>query len=307
MKILVTGSSGTIGTRLCEMLDDHHDVIGTDIKRNSWKPELNSRTDFVDLTKAEELVRLPSDVDMVIHFGANARVYDLVKKPELAMDNILMTFNVLEFMRGNGIGKIIFASSRETYGNIMSGRPVSEGEVRLENCESPYSASKITGEAMIQAYARVYDMGYVIVRFSNVYGMYDDSDRVVPLWIRQCLKGEDLVVYGKDKVLDFTYIDDAVDGVIRIIDSFDRVEGNTINLGSGKGQKLLDVATGIKSVLQSDNGLIMEENRAGEVWKYEADISKAVELLHYQPTVAIEEGLERTVRWYNEFGMLGSK
>jgi len=295
----LTGSSGTIGTRLFETLLGKHEMVGVDIRQNKWKSELNGRTVIADLRKSEELAKLPTDFDMVIHFAANARVYELVKDPQLALDNIIMTFNVLEYMRKNNISRVMFASSREAYGNIMDSEAISEEMVRVENCESPYAASKISGEAMVQSYSRVYGVRFVILRFSNVYGMYDDSDRVVPLWIRQCIKGEDLTVYGRDKSLDFTYIDDTIEGVVKAIDRFDEVKGSIFNLSYGDEVSLLSVAKLLKQLLHSNNGTIMKGSRLGEVWKFEANISKAKSLLGYKPKIAIEEGLGRTVKWYN--------
>ena len=303
MRILLTGSSGTIGTRLFETLLGKHETVGVDIRQNKWKSELNGRTVIADLRKSEELAKLPTDFDMVIHFAANARVYELVKDPQLALDNIIMTFNVLEYMRKNNISRVMFASSREAYGNIMDSEAISEEMVRVENCESPYAASKISGEAMIQSYSRVYGVRLVILRFSNVYGMYDDSDRVVPLWIRQCMKGEDLTVYGRDKSLDFTYIDDTIEGVVKAIDRFDEVKGSIFNLSYGDEVSLLSVAKLLKQLLHSNNGTIIKGSRLGEVWKFEANISKAKSLLGYKPRIGIEEGLDRTVKWYN--GMIG--
>ena len=300
MKILITGSSGTIGTRLFEHLLPKHEVVGTDVIRNKWQPQLNTRTIRLDLRKGKALDSLPTDFDLVIHLAANARVYELVKDPQRALDNIVINFNVLEFMRRNSIGKIVFASSRETYGNIMGEKAIAEDMVRLENCESPYSASKVTGEALTHAYSRVYGMDFVIVRFSNIYGMYDDSDRVIPLWLRQCSKNEDIIVYGKEKVLDFTYIDDAVAAVTSIIDRFAKVKGNTFNIASGKGVNLLSIARRIKELLKASSHIIKANNRPGEVWKFEADISRARRLLNYKPKIDIEEGLKKTAAWYQK-------
>ncbi|MDY6833651.1 MAG: NAD-dependent epimerase/dehydratase family protein [Chloroflexota bacterium] len=301
MKILLTGSSGMVGTRLFEVLLPYHKVTGLDVEPNKWNPKLDESTIRIDLMHRDNLNILPSDYDLVIHFAANARVYDLVTEPDLALENIIMTFNVLEFARNRGIKRMMFASSREAYGNIMLLGPVSEDRVQLENCESPYSASKVGGEAMMQAYSKVYGLETVIVRFSNVYGMYDDSDRVIPLWIRKCLKGEDLIAFGEHKVLDFTYIDDAVAGVSEIINRFSEVAGQTFNIASGKGTLLLNVAQKIQKLLRATNRILVKESRPGEVWKYQADISKARELLSYRPMVSLSEGLEKTVEWYSQY------
>ena len=301
MNILITGSSGTIGTRLYERLLAGHAgdrIIGLDIRDSQWQPSYNERLYHIDLRRPEELARLEEPIDMVVHLAANARVYDLVETPALAFDNMMTTFNTLEYMRKRQIRKIILASSSETYGNIMAGEAIAENRVALENCESPYAASKITGEALLHAYRRAYGIDGVIVRFSNVYGMYDDSNRVIPLWIRQCLRNEDLVVFGKDKSLDFTYIDDAVTGVVSIIDRFDRVKGDTFNIASGEEVSLVAVAEMIRQRLVAHNGITMGSNRPGEVWKYRADITRARERLGFTPTVGIEAGMTKTIAWY---------
>lgn len=300
MKVLITGSSGTIGTRLMEtLLSEGFEVIGVDKVKNKWITSLNKKIVIADLSKKENLSLLPKNVDIVIHFAANARVYELVKNPDMAMENIAVTYNVLEYMRQNKIEKIIFSSSRETYGNLLKDSKITEDQVRLENCESPYSASKIAGEVLIESYNKCFGIEFVIARFSNVYGMYDDSDRVIPLWIKQMRRNEGIVVFGKDKVLDFTYIDDTVLGIIKILNNFDKLKGETFNLAYGKGIKIIDVANSLKKLLTSTSNVKIEGNRTGEVWKFEADISKANKLFGFSPKVSFEEGLRRTVEWYS--------
>ena len=301
MRILITGSSGTAGTRLFEQLLKRHEVTGVDTKRNTWHPYLNAHTINADLRKKRDILKLPKNFDIVIHLAANARVYELVKEPELAFDNILIHFNVLEFIRQNNLKRIIFASSRETYGNIAIRGTISEDMAKIENCESPYSASKISGEAMTRAYNEVYGIDFIIARFSNVYGMYDNSDRVIPLWIRQTLRGDKLVVYGKKKFLDFTYIDDTIDGITKMIDQFDNAKGTTLNIAYGKGLDLVSVAQGIRKLLKAKNEIVIEESRPGEVWRFEGNITKAKELLGYEPETGIEDGLKKTVAWYKDF------
>jgi UDP-glucose 4-epimerase len=301
MHILITGSSGTIGTRLFEaLLQKGYEVTGIDRRPNKWNPSLNARTRLVDMLDKGALSRVAGDFDMLIHLAANARVYDLVKMPELALENTVTAFNALEFARARGIKKLMFSSSRETYGNIKDGGAIAEDAVRIERCESAYAASKLSGEAYFHSYAVCYGMQNLILRFSNVYGMYDDSDRVIPLWIRQLKRNEDITVFGKEKTLDFTHIDDCVGGVVQAVEKFGAVAGNTLNMAYGEDVTLLHVAERLQKLLGAKSKLIVKGNRTGEVWKFRADISRAKKLLGYSPKVSIDEGLARAVAWYGE-------
>lgn len=298
-KILVTGSSGTIGTRLCQkLLENKYDFIGIDWKKNKWDKEIEKRTIHLDLrNKSLVFKKLPNNVDIVIHLAANARVYNLVLDPALAIDNIITTFNILEFVRLNKIKKVIFASSREIYGN--SPKIVhKEDNARIDFIESSYSASKLSGEALIRAYSNCYGIDFMILRFSNVYGMYDDSDRVIPLFIKRANENKDLIIYGKDKILDFTYIDDTVDGIISAIKNFETVKNQVFNIASGKGTNIIDVAKLIIKSMGSKSRIILKETRKGEVMKYIANIQKAKRFLNYQPKTDIRDGIIKTIKWF---------
>ncbi|MFH0851538.1 MAG: NAD-dependent epimerase/dehydratase family protein, partial [Candidatus Peregrinibacteria bacterium] len=300
MKILVTGSSGTIGTRLCErLLEEGHEVIGVDWEPNKWQPAIEKMTVRVDLRHEAELIKLPTNVDCVIHLAANARVYELVEHPDRARDNMLTTFNILEWARKNKVKQFIFASSRECYGNSGQEK-YREDMVRVENCESPYTAGKIAGEALVESYRRCYGMETAVIRFSNVYGMYDDSERVVPLFIRQTRKNQPLVVFGKDKSLDFTYIDDAVEGVLLILQNFTKANGQTFNLAFGEAHSIMELAELIKSLMKSSSTITTQSSRTGEVTRYTADISKARKILGFSPKVPFAEGVKRSVEWYSK-------
>lgn len=299
MKILVTGSSGSIGTRVCEeLIATGHEVVGADWKPNQWNTEVDKLTINVDLRdEAKTAAALSVDIDMVIHLAANARVYNLIQDPFLARDNFDTLFSVLEFVRKNDVKKFIFASSREVYGNATS-TSCKEEDANFSNSESPYTASKVGGEAVVHAYHRCYGVPFVILRFANVYGLYDDSDRVVPLFIKKCARGEDLSVFGEGKTLDFTHSDDIATGVLSAIEKFDEVKNETFNISYGVGTTIVDLAKLIATEMETDNKVQIEENRAGEVINSVIDITKAKERLHFKPSVPIEPGIKKTIAWY---------
>jgi len=299
LKVLVTGSSGTIGNCLCETLLERNAVlVGVDIKhQNQWNDEVHQRTIRVDLRDSSGFEKLPLDIDVIVHFAANARVYNLVKDPDLAKDNFMMLYNVLEFARKNNIKKVLFSSSREVYGN--SGRILhSEDEAFVKDCESPYTATKVAGEALIHSYQQCYGIEFIVVRFSNVYGKFDYSDRVVPLFILKALQGENIHIYGESKILDFTYVEDTVDGVVKALEHFEISKNEVYNIATQKGHSIKDVAQLVKELTNSNSKLCCEPNRTGEVCRFIADISKARAVLKYDPKVTLAEGVTKTVEWY---------
>lgn len=301
-RILITGSSGTVGTRLFEsLLERGFDVTGADWRENRWCPELNKKTLSVDLRDREAVLKnLPENTDMVVHLAANARVHNLVQDPSLALDNLITLFNVTDYVRLRSIPRLIFASSREVYGEVVD-EPYGEGEIILENCENPYAASKVGGEAMIHSFANCFKIGYVIVRLSNVYGMYDNSDRVIPLFIRNCLQGSNLQVFGREKLLDFIHIDDAIHGVGLCIDNFDALRGGIFNISSGTGTSILGLAERICAETGASIKIDVKDNRPGEVMRFVSAIDKARTRLGFEPKIGIGAGIARSVTWYRNF------
>lgn len=297
MKILVTGAAGTIGTRLCEILrQEGAEVIGVDRGPTKWLA-VDSVSHRADLRYMDQVLALPADADIIVHLAANARVHELVQHPEKALENLITVFNILEFARQKGIKKFIFSSSRETYGNTGK-KSYTEDMVRIENCESPYTASKIAGEALVESYRRCYDIDFVILRFSNVYGMYDRSVRVIPNFFKQARANEPMTVYGQDKCLDFTYIDDAVTGIRAAMEKFDEAKNDVYNIACGKGTTLMHLAERIKELTGSSSPIEAVNSRRGEITRYVANIRKARRVLGYIPKVPFEEGIVKTVEWY---------
>jgi UDP-glucose 4-epimerase len=305
MNVLITGSSGQIGTNLgLALLARGDQVQGIDRRANTW-------TDRIP-TKSLDLVRVkfedfPTDreFDVVVHLAANAKVFALVENPQGAMDNITVAFNVLEYCRRTRT-PIVFASSREVYGDIHR-HITHEAAADFVVAESPYSASKIAGEALVYSYAQCYDLPFLVFRYSNVYGRFDNDlermERVIPLFVDRIGRGEPIVVFGKEKVLDFTYVDDCVAGTRAGIDALvqNRVVGQTINLACGQGNSLVDVVNIIALALGRKPNVRYEPSRSGEVTRYVADITKAKSLLGYEPQVPLSEGLPRGIEWARGF------
>jgi nucleoside-diphosphate-sugar epimerase len=311
MRVLVTGSSGQIGTNLAlRLLRDGHEVFGVDKRQNTWTDEF--RYLLQDL--AGHYAAFPGgingveypDVDVVVHLAAHAKVHQLVRQPHRALENVVMTFNVLEYARQQQL-PIVFSSSREVYGDVHRFEEYPEQVADFAFTESTYSASKISGEALIYSYARCYGLPYLVFRFSNVYGRFDNDltrmVRVIPLFIHSMLRDEPITIYGgTDKTLDFTYVDDCVEGIVRGVEALadSRIANQTINLAYGRGNTLVHCAELIASELDVRPDVTLAPSLLGEVTHYVADLSKARELLDYDPQVPLDEGISRAVAWFRE-------
>jgi UDP-glucuronate 4-epimerase len=312
MRILVTGSSGQIGTNLGQRLQRQgHEVFGIDKRLNTWTDDF--RYLLQDLSGHYPSfpggiggVEYP-DVDLVVHLAAHAKVHQLVRQPHRALENAVMTFNVLEFCRQQNL-PIGFSSSREVYGDVhrFAAGEASEASADFAYTESTYSASKIAGEAFVYSYARCYGLRYLVFRFSNVYGRYDNDlarmVRVLPLFIHTMLRDEPVTVFGQEKTLDFTYVDDCIDGITQGIEALaeGRVVNETINLAYGNGNSLVHAAELIAAELGVEPKIALAPSLLGEVTHYVADLTKARELLGYDPAVPLEEGISRAVAWFKQ-------
>jgi nucleoside-diphosphate-sugar epimerase len=308
MKILITGSSGQIGTNLgLALLERGDTVLGIDHRANTWTDRIE--TVNLDLARAE-IADLPSGpFDVVLHLAAHAKVYELVEHPERAMENIQMLFTVLEYCRRHEF-PIIFSSSREVYGDIHH-HITHESLADFVVAESPYSASKISGEALVYSYFQCYQLPHLVFRFSNVYGRFDNDakrmERVIPLFIDRINRGEPITVFGRDKVLDFTYVDDCVQGVMKGVAALTerRLSAQTINLAYGQGWTLVDLVNLVSLGLGKTPQVTYQPSRPGEVMRYVADIGQARKLLGYQPETPLSGGIPKTIQWWRESGALG--
>jgi UDP-glucose 4-epimerase len=308
MRILITGSSGQIGTNLAlRCLELGHEVAGIDCRANGWTDAFACT--IGDLTRPLADGSWPGAFaggrpirpDVVVHLAAHAKVHQLVQQPGRALENVAMVHHALEYCRRHAV-PIVFASSREVYGDLPRER-VGEADADFRATASPYAASKIAGESMVYAYARNYGLPYLVFRLSNVYGRCDNDlermERVVPLFIRRIAEGRQVTVFGTEKILDFTYVDDCVDGITAGIERLaaGRLGGETFNLAFGEGHSLTQLAEWIGEATGARPRVVLERPRAGEVIRYVADIGKARAMLGYAPRVGLREGLRRAVAW----------
>jgi nucleoside-diphosphate-sugar epimerase len=308
LNILITGSSGQIGTNLgLRLLSEGHSVLGIDRRKNTWTSDIPTRD--VDLTgdcvgRVLELIR-GFKIELIVHLAAYAKVYELVREPSRALENVGMTFKAAESARLAGI-PIIFGSSREVYGDIRQ-------HITDESCadfvvaESPYSASKIAGEAFIYSYSQCYGLPYIVFRFSNVYGRFDNDlermERVTPLFIKRISQEQPIIIHGREKILDFTYVDDCVNGICQGIQKLlsGEIKNQTINLACGEGNSLELLATLIGKAVGVEPQITFTPTQPGEITRYIADITKAKELLGYTPQTPLTEGIPKAIAWSRDF------
>ena len=310
MKILITGSSGQIGTNLgLALLRRGDEVLGLDIRPNRWTTELPTRlVDLVAVARRQASIELPFRPDLIVHLAAYAKVHELVLDPAKALENMEMAAAVFEIAR-RAKTPVIFGSSREVYGDIQH-HLTNESMTDFVVAKSPYSASKIAGEALLSSYARCYELPTLVFRFSNVYGRFDNDldrmERVIPLFVRKIYDGLPITIYGRNKMLDFTYVDDCVAGLVAGIGALleGRIVNQTFNLAYGQGQTLSDLVTLIELASGRKAQATFAEAWPGEVTRYIADIGKATQLLGYRPQTPLTAGIVKYLEWLRETNWL---
>ena len=310
MKVLITGASGQIGTNLALALIGRGDtVVGVDKRPNEWTDSFETHiVDLVELARRRQPIDVGFEPDLIVHLAAWAKVFQLVKEPGKALENVEMVFPALELARARHV-PIMFGSSREVYGDLHR-HVTDESMADFVVAESPYSASKVAGEAFFYSYARCYDIPYLVFRFSNVYGRYDNDlermERVIPLFVRSIHDEQPITVFGREKMLDFTHVDDCVAGVVAGIDALigGSLIGETINLAYGQGQTLFDLVGLIELAVGKQAKATYEQSQAGEVTRYVADIGKARKVLGYEPKIPLTQGIAAYVNWLRQSGWL---
>ncbi|MHA1653250.1 MAG: GDP-mannose 4,6-dehydratase [Candidatus Thorarchaeota archaeon] len=316
--IVVTGGAGFIGSHLCEALlnndfsviciDDFSDYYSPRIKRHNISGlQENPRFRLIeaDVCKWDELVDAVdySDVDCIVHLAARPGVTPSVSDPSATFrNNVIGTHNILELCRRKQIEQLVLASSSSVYGSRRSG-PFRETDP-VNHPESPYAASKVMNEAMAHAYHSSFGLRVSCLRFFTVYGPRQRPDMAIHTFVRKILTTGKLDVYGSpDSSRDYTYVDDIVDGIMRVIrHPFDFT---VLNLGCSHPVRLGDLVELIVKEVGIDVEIAWRPTRAGDVPLTHADISRARDTIGYSPRVSIEQGVRMFIEWYRKVAKSG--
>lgn len=298
-----------MGTNLAiALLREGHEVHGVDVRPNTWTDSIE--TDLVDLVAvARGSEWQPSfEPDCVVHLAAWAKVHDLVLRPAGALENVEMVFAALEVARRHD-APVLLASSREVYGDIQL-TTTQEDHANHVVAESPYSASKLASEALTHSYSQCYEMPCLVVRLSNVYGRFDNDlqrmERVIPLLVDRINRGQPVQIFGPEKVLDFTHVDDCVSALVSGLHALmsGTLRRETLNISFGEGNSLLDLVGFIESALGKSAEVECAPTRVGEITRYVGDVSRARLLLGYDPQIPLNDGIDRYVQWWRDKGFL---
>ena len=223
-----------------------------------------------------------------------------VEKPEEShRANIDGTLQILLAARTAKIKRVVFAGSSSVYGDT---EVLPKTEVMPTNPLSPYALQKLMGEMYLKMFTRLYGLETVTTRYFNVFGPRQDPGSpysgVISLFIKALSEGTQPVIYGDgEQTRDFTYVTNVVDGVLRAAET-PGVSGEVFNVATNNRTSLNQLLATLKKIFGSNVEPIYRESRAGDVRDSQADISKAQQMLGYQPTVGLEEGLRKTVDWF---------
>jgi len=320
MKILVTGSAGFIGHALCHrLLDEGHEVVGLDNVNDYYAvslkrarlDRLSARTGFtnaeLDLCDAEPLNELFTfhRFDRVCNLAAQAGVrYSLTHPMAYQHSNIEGFLCVLEACRHHDVGRLVYASSSSVYGGNTS-LPFRESDT-VDRPVSLYAATKKANELMAHTYSHLYKLPTVGLRFFTVYGPWGRPDMAAWLFTEAMLNNKPIKVFNHGNMQrDFTYIDDIVQGIMGALFSEKLGQYEVINLGNHRSEALMDMIGIIADCLGVTPSMEMLPMQPGDVPATYADITKARELLGFEPATPIGTGLPRFVEWYREYHNLG--
>jgi len=334
MKCLVTGVAGFIGSCVVEKLcAQGHDVVGIDnindyydinLKLARLKRIGNDNFQFIkmDLADREGMASLFKEHQFtrVIHLGAQAGVRYSIDNPLAYADsNLVGHLNILEGCRHNKVKHLVYASSSSIYG-LNNKVPFSEQD-STNHPISLYAATKKSNELMAHTYSHLYDLPTTGLRFFTVYGPWGRPDMALFKFTKKILEGEVIDIYNNgDMFRDFTYIDDIVEGILRVQDLIPvkdehwTVESGSpanssapyhlYNIGNGNPVKLMDFVEALESSLGIEAKKNFMPMQPGDVYQTYADTTDLFEATGYKPQMSVKEGVQAFVDWYRDFYQL---
>ena len=313
-KIIVTGSCGFIGFNLINNLGKNIEVVGVDSLNDAYdsrfkklrQKKLEKKQNFkfhqIDLSNIDTLNKnshIFENCDTVVHLGARAGVRQSFQDPEkYLMDNTLGTTNLSLKVKEYKIPQILIASTSSIYGDTGKQLAV-ENKDELFNPPSVYASTKSFGETLAKNILEDTDTIIKIARFFTVYGPFGRPDMSILRFIHWIASGQDVIIYGDgNQRRSFTYISDIVDGVNELIKY--RKEG-TFNFGSNQTWSLNEVIELIEKNLGKNGKIVNKERAYKDVDVVLPNLELSKEILNWQPTTNIEDGIKKTVEWYKEY------
>lgn len=302
---LVTGGAGFIGSHIAEALVKKGKSVIVLDNFVTGNPEnlRHIRSDLRlirgDIRNLPLLKRALRGVNYVLHQAALRSVPRSVENPSDSNEvNVTGTLNVLLAAKSNGVKRVVYASSSSIYGDNPT---LPKREDQKPSPVSPYAVSKLSGELYSRVFSKIFGVETVSLRYFNVFGPRQDPRSkyaaVVPLFMRQALRGEPLTIHGDGKQSrDFTYIDNVVEANLLALKAR-RANGEVFNVACGERFSLLQMAGLIERLLKKRLRRIHAASRAGDVRHTLADISRARRLLNWRPSVSFEEGIRRTLSY----------
>ncbi len=312
-KVLLTGGLGFIGHTIVRKLEDtEHTPIIVDnksdydgaIDRVELEKLMQERIslfktdvttyyeDIVNATALDKIIEIQKP-DSIIHLAAFPRAKVVIQNPQLGCDVILKgLLNLLESCRKHNVKRFVFVSSSMIYGDFDQD---CNPETASTNPIEPYGIMKLCAENLVRNYNRLYGLEYSIVRPSAVYGPYDVVDRVLSKFIVKAKANKTMSINGEGLALDFSYVDDVADGMI-LCATHPNAKNETFNITRGVARTLVDAGNIIISETNSNSDLIVNENDGKYPKRGTLDISKAKDLLGFNPMVNLEEGLAQYIK-----------
>lgn len=307
---LLTGGAGFIGSNLARfVLSKGNQVTILDNFSTGKRENLAQIADQIrliegDIRDAGAVRDAMTGVDGVFHLAALGSVPRSVADPETSHDvNVNGTLRILQTVRELNIRRIVFSASSSAYGN----QPISPKVETMPVLPiSPYAANKVTGEAYMQAWAGAYGMETVSLRYFNVFGPRQDPHgayaAVIPAFVSTLLRGERPTIFGDgEQSRDFCFIANVCDANWRAMTMpASQCDGRPINIACNRRTTLNQIFAKLRELLGVDIEPVYAPARRGDVRHSQADISRAREVLGYEPLVYFDEGLERAIGWYRE-------